>query len=235
MFIDAGIIGLVVVFCLIGLKVGFWSQLLRILVLGSLYFIAPPVARMIRDPLAGWLESSRHTEGVDIPLSETGMDGVALIAAAIGLYMAFSLVIGIALLLMGKKKKSATNKFLGLVLGGMKGGALAYLLLCGLVLVVRSELKTQLDSDVIAQAEASMLVGVVEDYNALEEMGYRLPTESELETLILEYQQQVTDAREKGDEDATAEPAEGEGDESEPASLPAEQNPKSEPPLERIR
>ena len=178
MWIDVTIVGVVLSFALLGLASGFWGQFLRILALASLYFVAPPVARQIRNPL---------DEHIDVQLSSTAMDGVALIVASIALYLLMSLTILIFLAVVQRGRKSAPNKLGGLVLGTTKGVALSYLLLCGLLLVASSDFEDELDYELIDQAQESYLVDVVEEHNFLEMMGYEIPSKAEIEALVEEH------------------------------------------------
>lgn len=178
MWIDVSIVALVLVFALLGLASGFWGQFLRILAMGSLYFIAPPVARQIRDPLE---------EYVDVQLSSAAMDGVALIFAALGMYVIMSIVIFILLAVARRGKKSASNKLGGLMLGTTKGVALGYLLLCGFLMVASSDFEEELDHELIDQAQDSLLVELVEEHNFIESMGYEMPTKAEIEALVEEH------------------------------------------------
>jgi uncharacterized membrane protein required for colicin V production len=174
MYFDIGVAGTILTLAIWGLFAGFWGQVLRLIALASLYFVAPPVAReFVEEPVRGQL-------GADV--SATTVNGVALIAAAVGLYLLMSLIIFIGMKIAGAgKKMSATNKLGGFLLGGLKGGALVYLLLCGLVLVAASDdYGNYMPGAWEEQARASKVVELVANNNLLDLMGYELPSADEL-------------------------------------------------------
>lgn len=177
MWIDFGIASLVLVLGLAGLASGFWSQFLRLIAIASLYFIAPPIARFIREPLAAHVE---------VPLSGPALDGLSLIAAAFGAYGLISILIFIGFAVAGRKRKSMANKFFGFALGSLKGAALGYLLLCGFLLVSRSDYAEALDPQIVDTARDSRLVDWVAEANVLDMMGYDLPDVETVSDFILE-------------------------------------------------
>jgi membrane protein required for colicin V production len=130
MTIDIIVGAIVLVFALIGLASGFWSQILRLGALVSLFFIAPPVAEVIEEPVRGFMSELATPPQVR---------GVALIVAAVGLYLIMSLLIWWLLkAIRGDRPMSGTNRGLGFVLGAAKGAALCYLILAGLVVFEQS-------------------------------------------------------------------------------------------------
>ncbi len=211
MWIDLGIVGLVLVFGLVGLASGFWSQFLRLIAIASLYFVAPPIARFIREPLAG---------NIDVPLSGPALDGLSLIVAAFGAYSLISILIFIGFALAGRKRKSMANKFFGFALGSVKGAAFGYLLLCGFLLVSRSDYAEALDPQVVETARSSHLVDLVAEANLLDMMGYDLPDVEEVTEFILESTDEVP-----SDEVATPKTDAAAADDEEPV-------PQAEAPVE---
>ena len=183
MTIDIAVVGTIIVLALLGLFTGFWGQILRLIALGSLYFLAPPFAE--------WRHIENHVrDALGTQAPEASVKGMSLIVAAVGLYIVMVILIAIiTAVVMHGKKKSPTNRILGFVLGGLKGTALCYLLLCGLVLFVRAQetyaerLRTLSDDpvsfgnlmdDIEAEAHDSALVDLVGDHNILSELGYDL-------------------------------------------------------------
>ena len=189
MWIDVSIVAIIVIFGLLGLASGFWGQFLRIAALGSLYFVAPPVARVIREPLG---------EQIDVHLSDQALDGVSLIAAAVGLYVVMSLAILIFLAVLFRGRKSASNKLGGLFLGTTKGVVLSYLLLCGFLMISTSDFEDELDNELIEQTQESHLVELVESHNLLDLMGYEIPTQAELEAMVEEHFEVLSDSPKDG-------------------------------------
>jgi uncharacterized membrane protein required for colicin V production len=190
MYLDIGIAVFVGVFALLGLIFGFWGQFLRILALVSLIWVAPPVAELAEPYVADVMSSGATPKAVE---------ATSLIAAAVILYLAMSLVIFAILRAIFKgRKKSPTNRVMGLVLGAVKSGALCYILLNGLVLLLGSpdyrtalaelEQSGELSADsrealgkFMEEVATSKSVELVEDYNLLEAMGYEPPSYDEVQ------------------------------------------------------
>lgn len=223
MGIDVGIAVTVLIFALTGMLSGFWGQILRLGALASLYFVAPPVARVIEDPVRQVMSANA---------TEFTVRGVALIAAALGLYAMMSLAIGLVLRAARRgRSMSGTNRFFGFALGAVKGSALCYLLLAGLVMVAHSRhysAALATNDDWVRHASESRLVDFVTDNNLLEQMGYSLPSPEEIqEALDLSAEDIEAFQRVEG----TGQGAEGlpsSGNVEDPSSLPS--GPPSPPP-----
>lgn len=183
MTIDIAVAGTIIVLALLGLFTGFWGQILRLLALGSLYFLAPPFAE--------WRHIENHVrDALGTQAPEGSVKGMSLIVAAVGLYIVMVILIAIIMaVVMHGKKKSPTNRILGFIMGGLKGTVLCYLLLCGLVLFVRAQetyaerLGTlsgdpvsfgRLMNDIETEAQDSALVDLVGEHNILSALGYDL-------------------------------------------------------------
>ncbi len=160
MAIDLGVGAFVLIVALLGLASGFWSQLLRLGALASLFFIAPPVAGAIGGPVGGLMSDDATPKAVE---------GISLIVAVVGLYLVMSLLIFLILrALRGNRSMSGTNRFMGFVLGAIKASALSYLVLAGLLLVSQSHLAQLDDADFwVENAAESKLVELVSEYNLL--------------------------------------------------------------------
>ncbi|MCA9562812.1 MAG: CvpA family protein [Myxococcales bacterium] len=187
MWIDIAVVAIVLVWGLFGLRNGFWSQVIRLGLIVGIYFVAPFVARRLEAPIADHIaeDAARST-----------VEGLALIAAVIGLYAIASLTLRLCafLFLVKRPEKSSLDRAGGMTLGIIKGTAFSYLVLCGLVMVgAHAEYSQGLNQSLTEQARDSRAVEWVEDANLLEAMGYSLPSEEELRELIEEVARNTSD------------------------------------------